>query len=230
MKLPNDPSIDRLTDAERTAAAATWVGRACGEASAVGQFAQVVRSLELLGGAPAVLALARRAVDDEQRHATLCHRVAERFAGRALAMPPALAAAPPAYQGADERLAASLYVIEMCAVNETTAAAFLQATLAAARAPLARAALRALLGDEIEHGRIGWAHLSWGGSPLARAVAPWVPALIRSNLRAWSDRPEFASSGRLAEHGCLSSARVIEVAHQAARELIEPGFARLGAA
>ena len=45
-------------------------------------------------------------------------------------------------------------------MNETTAGVFLEVCLAHAEGALAKAALSELLSDEIDHGRIGWAHLA----------------------------------------------------------------------
>lgn len=94
---------------------------------------------------------------------------------------------------------------------------------------LARAACRELLSDEIDHARLGWAHLAAVGPGVRAEVGRWLPRLARANLRMWraSPRPEALTDAVVA-HG-HPRPEVLDAALVAAtRELIVPGCATLG--
>jgi hypothetical protein len=175
---------------------------------------------------PDLVVLSRRAVDDELRHAELALSVASRFAGRELEPPPALALVVPAHPGVPSRMVATLHVLGHCAMNETFASAFLEAALRDCAAPLARAATRALLSDEIDHARIGWAFLAELNQVERRALTPHLPALVAANLKMWRTAArDSPSEPLLARHGA-PSAEVVEAALlDALRDLILPGLA-----
>jgi hypothetical protein len=118
----------------------------------------------------------------------------------------------------------------MCALNETTGSAYLECSLAVTTAPLARAALRQLLSDEIDHARLGWAHLASPRLPfpIRAAVAPWIQPMMAANLRQWRDRASLTPSETLTAHGCPPWALVDAAVLGAMRDLIVPGFARFG--
>src|SRR5204863_1917294 len=134
-------------------------GRAASEGVVSESFRVMAASLAALHAPDELVALAARGIDDELRHAELCHHVASRVAGQALEPPAPLPFALPAIN-APEELRHSLYVLGHCALNETTASAYLRIALADASGALAHAALRELLSDEIDHSRLGWAHLA----------------------------------------------------------------------
>lgn len=226
--LPVDPSIATLSDEERNIAATIWHGRAESELRAAGSFAIISKTLAASGTPPDLVALADRAVEDERRHASVCSRVAAAYA---LELLPALRTLPiqvPGHAGASPALRRLLHVVGQCCLNETTGSAFLEGARAGATAPLAAAALHQLLTDEIDHARIGWAFLAMVDEPMRVAVASWVPALIEANLRAWRDRPRYAITDRLVEHGCPRWEDVDAVVVAAIDDLVKPGFVHLG--
>jgi len=225
----SDPEIERLSDAERAALAELWHARAASERRVADAFAVVAADLTSLGAPPTLTALARRAVDDEHRHAELARLVASRYAGRELEPPALLPLVVPEHPGASPRLAWTLHVIGHAAMNETLASAYLEASLAQARAPLARAAVQALLSDEIDHARIGWAHVASLDEAERHEVAPFLPALLASNLAMWRAIPRPSpGDGELSRHGVLSGDEVEDALGVAVRELIVPGLARFG--
>ena len=116
-----------------------------------------------------------------------CRVVASRFAGRELAEPARLILDVPKHEGASPALRQSLHVFGQCALNETTASAFLETCLAESKVPLAHVALRELLSDEIDHARIGWAHLASLDAPSRAAVTPWLMPMMAANLSMWRD-------------------------------------------
>ena len=151
--LPEDDSIGELSPLHRCMLADIWLGRAASERRVADSFVVVRDALVSLGAVDELVGLATRAIDDEMRHAELSRVVASRYAREPLAHPPRLAPAIPLHAGASERLCHVLHVTGQCAFNETIASTFLEAALVEATAPLARAALRELLSDEIDHAR-----------------------------------------------------------------------------
>jgi hypothetical protein len=229
--LPGDDSIAELSSMQRRTLAEVWLGRAASERRVSDAFVVVRDALVSLDAAAELVELATRAVDDEMRHAELSRDVASRYADEALAHPPRLVLAVPAHSGARERLRHVLHIVGQCAFNETIASAFLEAALVEATAPLARAALRELLSDEIDHARMGWALLGSLDRATLRDVERWLPALAIANLRMWRETNRtYGSDATLAAHG---APRVDTVEHAlllAFRDLILPGFEHLGLA
>jgi rubrerythrin len=222
--------LDALTDEERQVISQIWYRRAEGERSASETFRVVAAGLTALDAEPELSALARRAVDDEQRHADRCWQLACIYAGRLL---PEAAPRPgelPRYDGASDELRHSLHVVGQCCLNETTASAFLERCLQATKAPAARATFRVLLSDEIDHARIGWAHLASPRLSTATraAIAAWLPSMIAANLRAWHARPDVPTAPVYAAHGVLPLASTNQAVDAAVDDLILPGLRHVG--
>src|SRR6187549_3757467 len=152
----HDPMLAALTDEQRAQLVAVWLSRAASERRVADAFRVIHGALQSAGSDPVLIALAARAVDDEHRHAELCRVVASRCAGRELEPPARLTLVTPEHRGAPAELVSTLHVLGHCAMNETFASAFLEASVGMTDAPLGRAALRELLSDEIDHARIGW--------------------------------------------------------------------------
>jgi len=168
---------------------------------------RIARELLETGADPVVQQIVARAVSDEVRHAEICRALARRYLARDVAWPPPGPVPLPFHGPASEALRPTLHITAMCCINETLATAWLGRSLADATAPLARAAVRALLADDIDHARAGWAHLA---SPHVTAqvraqIAGWLPRLLEAARRARgsSTRPRaprlddaaFASNG-----------------------------------
>ena len=170
--------------------------------------------------------LAVRAIDDEYRHAELSRVVASRFAGAELEAPQRLELELPKHAGASRELRDTLYVVGQCVLNETTASAFLEVCLVHARGTVARAALRELLSDEIDHGRIGWAHLASLSDSERAEVARWLLPMAFLNLRTWReqspDDPRHRAAWTL--HGAppadVTHAALVDALHS----LVVPGL------
>jgi hypothetical protein len=228
-----DPSIDRLGDAERVALAAVWLGRAATERRVADAFEVIHSALAALKTEGEVLRIAARAVDDEHRHAELSRVVASRFAGTDLPPPPLLELRVPEHPGASDELRHTLHVVGQCALNETTASLFLEACLAHAKGELASVALRELLSDEIDHARIGWAHLASVRPEIRAAAAPWLLPLTRKNLAIWRDAPRAPAgaavdAGEMTAHGAPPADVIDDALVTAVRDLILPGFRQAG--
>jgi hypothetical protein len=225
----HDPEIDRLSDMQRHELTAIWLGRAASERRVADAFDVIRDALKDLGSGAECVTLAVRAVDDEYRHAELSRRVASRYAGRELEPPARLTLAVPEHPGAPPRLLRTLHVLGHCAMNETFASAFLEASLKHAKGALARAALRALFSDEIDHARLGWAHLAELRESERNEIAPWLPGLVRANLKMWRDSPRpYPADPLLHAHGAPPADAVEQALLNAIRQLIIPGLEHFG--
>jgi hypothetical protein len=103
--------------------------------------------------------MALRAASDETRHAEMCADLVEHFGGRLDAAPcgepPEVA---PACLVLRERV---LYeVVALSCITETLSAALLGAMVERATDVRVRETVQRILRDEIDHGRLGWAHFA----------------------------------------------------------------------
>lgn len=227
----SDPSIDRLRDDERALLTDVWLARAANERRVSDSFVVIADALSELRAEPSLVDLARRAVDDELRHAEICRYVASRIAGKTLPPPERLPLAVPPHATASPEFRHTLHVVGQSCLNETIASAVLEASIASARGALVTAALRELLSDEIDHGRLGWAHLASVSTELRGKLGRWLPALVRANLKMWRTTPRtYATSAAVIEQGALPAERMEATLLGAVADLIVPGFERLGIA
>jgi hypothetical protein len=226
---PPDASIAALEASARASVAATSARRAALELEGAAAFTAVTQALIDLRAAAGIVDLAARAVAEEIRHAELYLELARAYGGDV----GPLRAAPipiPEYPGTSPEHQRVLRVVGMCSINETMACSFLELCLASATTPLARAALREILEDEIRHARIGWAYL---GSPDTgdaerRLVSAWLLPMLRVQWDRWRAQIATLPAFELPAHGCPSPAAIDRAALASLRELVLPGFARAG--
>lgn len=140
-------------------AAVVWAHRATEELGAAARFDRLAESAKREGAEPIVVELARRAGDDERRHHGRCVELVEHFGGRWTA--PARITAPPVRSGLGNARADLLYeLVAMSCVTETLSAALLMEMRAAAVDDRVRDVVHEVLVDEVDHSRLGWAHLA----------------------------------------------------------------------
>lgn len=225
----NDAAIDRLSNDQRDELAGIWLGRAASERRVADAFEIIRDALADLDSQQEMITLAERAVDDEYRHAELSRRVASRYAGQELDAPARLSLAVPEHRDASPRLRHTLHILGHCAMNETLASAFLEASLQHTGSALARAALRALFSDEIDHARLGWAHLAGLRDSERDELGPWLPGLVQANLEMWRDtaRP-YPTDPLLHAHGAPPADAVEQALLGAIHQLIIPGLEHFG--
>ncbi len=177
------------------------------------------------------------AVRDELRHARLCATVGARLGARAPAYDARPVRARLSRLTSPRWRVASILLAEL-AIGETISMLLFRATCRAAREPLTRAALSAILADEARHQRLGWAALTdlWPSlaederndlqHEAARALASCerstaVPAMqwLKSGGRF---EPEYAALG------VLDPAIRVETFYAAVERLVVPRLTRLG--
>lgn len=221
----SDPSVDALSDALRQTIAQHWTRRVTSELQVSYSFEALLPRLRVLDADATVLAMVARSATEEQRHAELCLHLANVYAGRRVDVPP-VPFALPSFGFDDEHLEVALHIAGLCCINETMATAYLEHSLALATAPIAVAAHRAHLREEVDHARLGWAHLA---SPAVSdetraALARCVPRLLDANVPLWERPDAFLPSAGVPDHGLPSHADCVRVARAAVNELVLPGF------
>jgi hypothetical protein len=220
-----DTTIIDLPTETRENIANLWWSQAATEYRVASSFEVVRDALGRLQVDAGILQLAERAVDDEYRHNALCLQMAERYAGRPFEQPKVLEFAHPAHaSAAAPRVRDALFVVGQCVYNETFASAYLQACLDGATHPLAKAALRELLSDEIDHARIGWAYLSTLAPEERAALEEWLLPLAVSNLREWRSINLPSATSELEAHGLPARERIQTALLDALSGIILPGL------
>jgi hypothetical protein len=225
-----DPSVAALSSAQRTAIAGHWKHRARSELQVGRAFAAMVPLLRERRASSAVLDRLESGAEEEIRHSEICSRLAETYAGEAVVRPKIDSVPLPRFEVGDDDLEIALLVAGMCCVNETIATAWISACLSAAETPLAMMANRIHLTDEIEHARVGWAHLASDAvSDATRAaLGPCLPKLLEANAPGWErDDPSLPPEG-VPSQGHLPVEVSRRVFLDAVADLVLPGFAHVG--
>ena len=229
--LPFDErAVEGLSDASRTAIGKHWERRARSELRVARTFALMGAPLARVHADAQVIELVARAVSDEERHSELCRQLAEIYGGARVPPPNVDDVVLPTFGAPDERLEVAILVAGMCCINETIATAWIEACLAVATAPIALAANRGHLRDEIDHARIGWAHLASDAvTPAIREeLGAWVFPLLRANVPQWERPDPFLPEEGVPDHGHPSVSESRQAIKTAACSIILPGFEHVG--
>lgn len=218
-----------LSDDVRRELVAHWLRRSANEWRVGLAFTQLEQHSRGLV-ADAVQQLLQESAGQELQHSELCHSLAERYACTSLSHVQQPSAVLPSFGADTERLELAFQIVGLCCINETLATAWLRHCLAIATEPFAVDANRRHLRDEIDHARLGWAHLA---SPLVSAddkvqLAARVPDLIRVNLAAWEEPSNFLPNAALCAHGQPSLEASRAVLHDAVKHVLLPGFVHVG--
>ena len=226
----HDAHIESLAPEQRALLGGIWAERAQSELDAGSGMAIVVTELYQVGADPAVIRLATRAAHDETRHAELCRLLAEAYLDEPVDKPRPQRVTMPEHPGAPRELLPHLHVVGLCCINETLAAGFLEACLEDADAPLVAAVQREHLADDVEHARVGWAHLASQAvdDAIRRGVQEMLPRLLRANRSIWgkaiAELPEAGVPG----HGYPPRERLLQAIDETLRTVVVPGFRHVG--
>lgn len=161
----------------------------------------------------------------------MCLGRAQFHARRDLPKPLPRSDALPVFGTNDEALECSLLLLGTCAINESLACEWLRASWATASDRAAAELHRAFLADEIDHARIGWAHLgSTVVTPTMRELlrTRWVEPMLASNLAAWRKPDKHLPVEGIPALGHLSHANTQAVVDTALATVIRPGLAHVG--
>jgi hypothetical protein len=223
-----DEERSELSTAEREQVIALWLKKAENELGASTAFAEVHRCLVLLGAPHEVLLSSAQAIDDELRHAEICHWVAEQYAGQSL--PPRhapLVAKNAAFRGCSEHESALLYVALHSALNEGIACAYLKRCHDRAATRLIATATHELLTDEVKHARLFWQLVPSRSERDKQLLRDALPALLSSVYTSWVSDTELHDRCPRG-HGTLMSQEIEQVSSEALASLVIPGFRAVG--
>lgn len=226
-----DAEIDALSTDSRAILAGIWQERGASELKVAGGFSALAAALLEHGTVDEVLKLVSRAVRDEVHHAEIAVDMAARYRASEVEWPPPAPFPVPVLAPADGRLRATLLVIAMCCINETLACGILEGQLSQATSPLTRAALQSVLSDEIDHARVGWAHITTPFvTPAMKAeiAAGWLPRLLNARLRDLVEVDTPFPGEQLPEHGILTRGARKQIVATALEDVVFPGLARAG--
>jgi hypothetical protein len=226
----SDEHIARLDPDVRRRLGEVWTERVQSELGAGSGFAILVTELFELGADPAVLRLATKATYDEVRHAELCRLLAEAYLGRPVIGPKPKRVSMPEHPGASETLRKHLHVVGLCCINETLAAGFVEACMEESEAPLVRTIQREHLEDEVQHARVGWAHLGSAAvdAQTKREIGLFLPRILGANLALWRSRLDTLPEEGVPAHGYPSRSRLLRSIDETVRDVILPGFSHVG--
>lgn len=224
-----DASIDELPPDRRARIADEWEALSEAELRVAGNFSVIAGELLATGADRRVQLLVATAVSDEVRHAEICRAVATRYRGAQVPWPKPAPLQIPIHHGAPASLIPTLHVIGMCCVAETLGSAQIEHRLRRATAPVPRAAIHALLTDEVNHARAGFAHLASDAisAEMRVELVPWLVRVLRGNVGA------FVAAGEVdewaePEHGFPPRAEMRRAAVDAVDAIVLPGFAHAG--
>jgi hypothetical protein len=223
--LPSETLRADLTREQREMLAQYWWRRAEGEITSWVGFGHVLADLRAEGSPSAVIALAERSVADERAHASFCRDWAVHF-GHAGGDPKPRSERPLTFPGASDRDNRLLRITLGC-FTETVGCFLLRRVRASITDPELRRLNQRHLADELQHSRVGWAHLTSLDAGSRERVRQHLPSLFGILTAACCDGPELDRED-LVPFGYFTP-RVLRAAHDdALREVILPGLVHLG--
>jgi len=226
--IEHDEAITALDDETRSLVGHEWQRRADVELTAAILTAKLVQGLLLDGAIAEVVELAAAAVAEEAQHARICHAVAQTYLGRALPPPRGRALEDARFGDAPAEINRLLSFVLHACINETLATVCLRETLKLAESKAVKVATQQLLRDDLNHARMGWAHLASKAVGLeARAhLSAALPTLLRLGRDGWREDPRSARD--ISGHGVLGRATFVTLVDDAFGEVILPGFEHVG--
>lgn len=204
--------------------AATFADRVKGEREARTRFARLGVELGEIGAERQVIDMALRSAEDEHRHA-------RQFAAWAADLgrvtdPEAPFAAPMVGDGSlSQRERVLREVVALSCLAETVATAVLGAALDTVTVPMVKDGLHSILRDEVQHSKLGWAHLAverkrgFGadlGNVLPSLLEAGVPT-ARVDDGVWPLAPEL---------GLLPKEQLFALLDDVLQLVVLPGFER----
>ncbi|MBM4345845.1 MAG: ferritin-like domain-containing protein [Deltaproteobacteria bacterium] len=223
-----------LEPAERPAAIATWRGRMINEHVSARVFGAMLGQAMAAGLSPRRQTQLAEFACEELRHARQCAAVVLALGGQARAELPVLQRVPD-HADADPLQALLRNVLSVCCLSETVAVALIRAETLQIGPPGLRAALDAILADEVGHAQFGWSlfadlhPLSADQTgPLSAYLDTALVHLVEHELRHLPDHDGLGE--RLQRVGVCSGRRARLLLKDTIDQVIVPGLRRFGIA
>jgi hypothetical protein len=214
----------------RARVAGTWAFRTRAEIQAAARFARMAIELAEVGATEVVARGAKEASDDELRHRDLCARLAARWGE-----PNALQHVPPRERigrsDMDPRDRLLWEVVAVCCVSETMNTSLMTRCLEVAKDEEIRSTLHELLKDEVNHARLGWAHLAAeraaGRGAFLRDV---LPLMLEASVEPGflQGQPQVPWTDELFDYGELPSSELIQIYRDTLNLVVFPGLDATG--
>ncbi len=220
-----------LNDRAARAAAEVWRVRERTEHEAAALFERLAADLEAARAPATLSALASRCANDERRHAVHCRGIVDALAPGLAPLAPDLEVrlGPARAAPADRALYAS---VALGCVTESLSTSLLLELRPRAEAGIVRDALDAILEDEVQHSRLGWAYLAHEAARRdVSFLAPAVPAMLDAALASEASGGsalDDAERESLRAWGILPSRDVARITRDAIERVVVPGLARFG--
>jgi hypothetical protein len=219
-----------MSDARITMkAGALWSFRAGAELEAAARFRRLATLLRDTGARSVVVDMARAAADDELRHHVRCRALAQRF-GASVASSSEPTAAPLRTNGCTPAEQVLYETVAMGCVTETLSTALLLEMRTVATDDEVRDTVDEILRDEVEHARLGWAHVAAEVSRRDLAyLGPQLPAMLAHTVHAeiFAEHDDVDATP-LAGLGALPRSRRCALFVQCMRQVVFPGLALHG--
>ncbi len=215
-------------DAARALAGQVWAHRAVAERVSSARYLRLARGLASAGVPEVLVRRADAAAADESRHAELCAAMAVGLGAEVDARTP-----PTAWRALCAREDTLREAVAFCAVSESMNATLMAVALQRARHEPTRALLRALLADEVQHARLGWAVLAFerGRGDCAVLAPTLVPALeqaVSEELREAGGQAGGEPDDAGASYGLLTAPERLTLIAATLRDVVLPGLAEAG--
>jgi hypothetical protein len=215
----------------RDLAARVWSFRLGSELESAQRFGALAPRLRAAGASDVVAGMAEAAAADELRHADLCRQLVRHFGG-APPPEPEIALRWTAPDGLDGREQLLYEIVALSCVTETLSAVLLGELVARATDPVCKQAMHSILGDEVNHSRLGWAFLAEEHARVVRdCVGPHLPKMLEATLGDELFRAAGAPDPRLAllaGLGSLERPDRLRVVQEALERVIFPGLELYG--
>jgi len=218
-------------------AAAFWLARERVEVEAAALFLDLSERLRRLAAPKNITDLCVEAHRDELRHADQCRAIIDALRG-SRPVPPVERRRvawrlSPAEADLDPQAEALYAAVAIGCVTESLSTALLAEIRGRAEHPLVQDTAHAILRDEVNHSRIGWAYLA---NAAKNGDVRWLGAHVDAMLRAALDEEaspvpgasEDLEAGALEPFGVLSARTVRLTCEATVREVIVPGLAHFG--
>jgi hypothetical protein len=207
---------------------------AAGEYGAIDVFARLASALALNGAPFDLVASAARIPSDEIRHADYAVRLASLCKGSDVTIQIDRNNFEKRWERSIDLDELDELMVEIPAIGETLAGAFLAACQKRAEDPVAKAVFTSIVSDEVHHARLGWYYLVWRAPQWSDAQRQRIAnrageLIVGTESRHWR--------GRDAPRGAREAARVLgvldtvtqrAVLRQVMKNEILPGLDALG--
>ena len=219
---PFDPP---LTETEARTVGNTWAFRARSEREATLRFTRLAEELTEVGAEAVVVAMAHEAAADEARHAIDCSEVAKLYGVPGDDPPGPVHRAGPPHLSQRDRV---LYeIVAFACITETMNVSLLTGVMETATVPAVRDAAKRIVKDEVQHSRLGWAHLSaeaakGRGGFLGECLPLMLGVAVEDVLFAADTAPENPA---LLAHGELPLRSLRGLFVSTLEEVVLPGLA-----